>query len=104
MIVDMAILGPRANLPAAEADGLHRIFALEPRADIEVMHVLFDVEIARQPGEVVPIPHLPRHVAPVRLSRLDPDTAAVIVSLQRPNFADLAIVDALDRLLKTVVV
>ena len=73
---------------------------LQPGADVEEVDVLLDVEIAREPGEVVPVAHLPGHVGPVGLPRLDPDAAAVVVGLQRVNVADLAVVDALDRLLE----
>src|SRR5207253_7876192 len=101
---DVAVFAPRADLPAAEADGFDGVFTLQPRADIEVVDVLLDVEITREPGEVVPVAHLPSHVAPLRLPRLDPDRAAIVVGLQILDFADLAVVNPLDRFHKRIAV
>jgi hypothetical protein len=39
-------------------------------ADVEVVNVLLDVEVARQPSEVVPVPHLVKHVGPAGLAGL----------------------------------
>ena len=60
----------RPPMPTAS----NRIFVLhDPGADIEIVDVLLDVEVARQPGEVVPVAHLPFHVGPVGLAWLNPD-------------------------------
>src|SRR5262249_7961669 len=93
MVVDVAVLRPGAALPSAYADRLDGVAVLhDPGTDVEVMDVLLDVEIARQPGEVVPVPHLPGHVAPALLARLDPDPAAVVVGVDREDVADRAVV------------
>ena len=73
-----------------------------PGADVEEVDVLLDVEVAGEPGEVVPVAHLPVHVGPVGLALLDPDAAAVVVGLQRVDLADRAVVDPLDDLLEPV--
>ena len=80
VVIDVPVLRPGAHLPAAQAHGPNGVFILRhPGADVEEVDVLFDVEIARQPGEVVPVPHLPGHIAPLRQPRLDPDRAAIVV-------------------------
>ena len=68
VVVDVAVLRPGADLPAAHADGLDRVRVLhDPGADVEEVDVLLDVEVAGEPGEVVPVAHLLGHVGPVRL-------------------------------------
>ena len=64
--------------------------------------MLLDVEVAREPGEVVPVAQLPLHVGPAGLPRLDPDPAAVIVGLECPDLSGFAVVNAPDRLLEAV--
>ncbi len=59
--------------------------------------MLLDVEVATEPLEVVPVAHLPGHVGPVRLTRLDPDRSAVIVRQQRVDLADRSIVKPSNR-------
>ena len=105
VVVDVAVLRAGAHLPAAHADGLDRVLLLhDPGADVEEVDVLLDVEVARQPGEVVPVAHLVSHVGPARLPRLVPAAAAVVVGQQRDDLADRAVVDAPDRLAEAVVV
>src|SRR5262249_48864228 len=88
-----------ADLAAAYADALRRILVAHgPGADVEVVDVLLDVEVAGQPGEVVPVAHLPFHVGPVLLAREHPDTAAQIVGLKATDVADGAVVDAANHL------
>ena len=59
MIVDVAVLGAGEHLPAAHADRLDRVLLLhDPGADVEEVDVLLDVEVAGEPGEVVPVAHL----------------------------------------------
>ena len=58
--------------------------------------MLLDVEVARQPGEVVPVSHLIQHVGPVGLARLGPAAAAVVVGEERRHLADRPVVDAPD--------
>jgi hypothetical protein len=58
MIVNVAILVAGEHLAATHAHRLDRVLLLhDPRADIEEMDVLLDVEVAGEPCEVVPIPH-----------------------------------------------
>src|SRR6266850_4425007 len=86
MVVNVAKLGARSNLASAETDSAYRILILhDPGANIEHVHMLLDVEIPRQPREVVPIAHMIFHVRPIGLARLDPDRSAKIVCLQSPN-------------------
>src|SRR5690349_18686397 len=91
MVKDIPIFRPRANLPPADADGAYRILvSQQPRADVEVVDVLLDVEVARQPCEVVPVAHLPVHVGPVGLTGMEPNSAAIVVGLQGVNLAQFA--------------
>jgi hypothetical protein len=57
------------------------------------VHVLLDVEIARQPGEVVPVPHLIQHLGPVGLLGLVPASASVVVGQERDDVTDGSVVD-----------
>src|SRR5262249_35666034 len=80
MIVYMAVLRGGAHLTTAQADGADRVFVLHhPGANIQEVDVLLDVEIAAEPGEVVPVAHLPDHVGPAGLARLDPDRPAIVI-------------------------
>ena len=91
VVVDVAVLRPGAHLPAAHADGLDRVLVLHhPGADVEEVDVLLDVEVAREPGEVVPVAHLVLHVGPVRLPRLGPAAAAVVVGLKSVTTSPIA--------------
>ena len=72
------------------ADGLDRVLLVhDPRADVEEVDVLLDVEVAGEPGEVVPVPHLVNHLGPGRLLGLGPAAAAVVVGQQGGDLADL---------------
>src|ERR1051326_1821757 len=96
MVVDVAVL--RAGPPGAPARSgrRDRIFVLErPGRQIELVNVLLDVEIAREPGEVIPVAHLPFHVGPLGFAGLDPDRSAQIVELNGFDVADGAVVNAL---------
>ena len=98
VVVDVAVLRPGAHLPPAHADGPDGVAVLhDPGADVEEVDVLLDVEVAREPGEVVPVPHLVRHLGPVRLLGLGPAAAAVVVGEERDDLADGAVVDAAGR-------
>ena len=71
--------------------GLDRVLVLhDPGADVEEVDVLLDVEVAGEPGEVVPVPHLVSHLGPVGLPRLGPAAAAVVVGQERDDLADRA--------------
>ena len=104
MVVDLPVLRAGEHLPAAHADGLDGVFFLHhPGADVEVVDVLLDVEVAREPGEVVPVAHLVKHVGPAGLARLVPSAAPVVVGEERDDVADRAVVDAPDGLPEAVV-
>src|SRR6185437_3762661 len=80
VIVNVAVVRAGKHGAAAHADRPHRVFVLHgPGADVEEMDVLFDVEVAGEPGEVVPVPHLIIHVGLVELARFGPAASAVIV-------------------------
>ena len=101
MIVDVAVLRVGALLPAAGAAGadgghvLHR-----PRHLIERVDVLLDVEVAREPREVVPVPHLVLHFGHSGRSRPHPYPRGVPHGGERRDVADRAIVDAAHHLLQ----
>src|SRR4030095_1138868 len=93
MVVDIAILGTGPDLSTADPERSDRVLVFHrPGADIEVVHVLLDIEVARQPGEGVPVAHLPLHVAPAGLARLHPDRAAEVPRFQRPDLPERAVV------------
>ncbi len=60
------------------------------------MHVLLADVVAAEPDEMVPVAHLVLHFRHSRLAFAEPRLAAVPVSLQQDDFADLAVVDILD--------
>src|SRR4051794_20428527 len=98
MIVDVAVFGPGANLPAARSITADRIAVThDPGGNVEIVDVLLHVEIAGEPGEVVPIPHLPRHVGPTLFARPNPDAAAKVVGDDGDWIADGPVVDAANR-------
>src|SRR5262245_28070518 len=57
------------------------------------MDMLLDDEIAREPGEVKPVAHLPLHVAPAALALAVPQGAGVVRGLDGDDIADGAVVD-----------
>ena len=67
VIEDLAEVGVDAHLAATHADGLHRVPLQGPVGDVDVVDVLFDDVVARQPGEVQPVARLPLHVGPAGL-------------------------------------
>src|SRR5262249_21202018 len=75
---------------AAHADRVDRRMADGPVHDVEVVDVLLDDMVAAQPGEVVPVPKLVDHVAPIRLSLVSPDSALVPVATAAGNVAEFA--------------
>ena len=59
VIVDVAELRVGPPLPPAHADRLHRMRAQHPVGDVDVVDVLLDDVVAREPGEVQPVADLP---------------------------------------------
>ena len=84
VVVDVAVLRAGEHLRPPMPMASYRILVLHhPGAHVEEVDVLLDVEVAREPGEVVPVAHLVGHVGPVGLARLGPAAAAVVVGLER---------------------
>src|SRR5262249_3413091 len=78
-----------------QTDAPHRVLvAHRPGHLIEAVHVLLDVKIARKPGEVEPVAHLPFHIAPALLASAMPERAGVVIALHGNDVADGAVVDA----------
>src|SRR5215831_14882199 len=97
VIIYVSILGSRANLAPSGADSLHRVLPFHgPGADIQIMDVLFDNEIAGKPGKVIPVPHLVFEVTPTGLPGPYPDGATKIVGLQSHNVPNGPVMDPLD--------
>src|SRR5207249_1091023 len=60
VIEDVAELGAGADLAAAQADAADGMAVAQgPVDDVEVVDVLLADVVARQPGEVEPVAHLP---------------------------------------------
>ena len=68
MIVDVPEPRFGAALPAADPRRLDRMRAQDPVGDVDVVHVLLDDVIAREPGEVQPVADLPFGVASTRVA------------------------------------
>ena len=68
MVEDVAVAGIGSDLAPAHA---HRAVGIpsvhDPSADVEVVDMLFDVEVAGEPMEVVPVSHLILHFGLVGL-------------------------------------
>src|SRR5205085_537232 len=96
VIEDLAMPLAQPRLTAAKTrHSLDRVSARDPVHDVEVMHVLLDDMVARQPGEIVPVADLPFQIAPARLAVDDPDLATVPIGFGVGDITDRAIVDAL---------
>ena len=95
VVIDLAVLRTGQHLPAPHADGPDGVLVLHhPGAGVEHVDVLLDVEVAGEPGEVVPVPHLVSHLGPVGLPGLVPAAATVVVGEQGNDLADRPVVDA----------
>src|SRR5947208_16578655 len=68
-----------------------------PVCHVEVVDVLLDDVVAREPREVEPVPDLPLDVRPGGLARLHPQPALVPVDFRGHEVADGAGVDPLHR-------
>ena len=66
------------------------------------MNVLLDIKIAGKPGEIVPVTHLPFHVAPLPLAGFYPDGASIIVSLQSTDLSYCIVVNTLNGFLESL--
>ena len=69
----------------------------DPCADVEEVNVLLDVEVAGEPGVVIPVAGLPVHVGLVRASRFGPDCPAIIIGLEGVDLPQGPVVDAADQ-------
>ena len=79
--------------------GRDRLGALEhPVRLVEVVAVLLDDEVAREPGEVVPVAHLVLHRVVLVVRAAVPERAGQVGDVHGRHVADRAVVDALDRL------
>lgn len=89
-----------ARLPSASAKSrsFYRIFAFDPAANIEIMHVLLDDVVAGKPQIVIPIAYLELDFRHALSARAKPDRAAAPVDVQGADVADGAVVQALDGL------
>ena len=83
------------ELAPSDADGLHRVFPAGPGADVEIVDMLLNVEVAGEPGVIIPVAELVVHVGPSGLALLVPDGAAVVVGVEGVQVSDVAVVDAL---------
>src|SRR5262249_29494608 len=95
VVVDVAVDRIDTHLPSAETNGAHRLSAQGPVRTVEIVDVLLHNVVAAQPGEVIPIAHLPLHIAPPFLLGMDPDGSLVPVDARHGDFADSPVLDAL---------
>jgi len=103
VVVDVPCLGSRhcrPPIPHARRGGC-RAF---PRRLVEAMDVLFGVEIAGKPDEVLPVAQLILHLGPFRLPRIISERRGQVSLLDALDFADGPIENALHRLLHAVIV
>ena len=76
LVVDLAealLRGPSsiALHAGAHADGLHRMVALDPVADVEFMDVLLDDVVAAEPPHLIPVADLVFHFRLARLAGVE---------------------------------
>ncbi len=86
-----------AELTSAHAGRLDRRGAQHPVRDVDVVDVLLDNVIAREPCEVQPVAQLPLGVGPRRLTVAVPQAALIPEHLARHDLADRAIFNPSDR-------
>ncbi len=90
---------PRAHLSSPEAERLDGRFVVhDPSGLVEAVDVLFDVVIAREPGEVLPVANLRLHLAPLRLTGEELERIGVVIDVEGDKVADGPVVNPLDRL------
>src|SRR5436853_540488 len=80
------------------------LVAHSPGDFIQAMDMLFDIEVAGRPSEVLPVAKLPFHVAPFRLARELLQRVGVIGRLNRDDVADCAFMNLLERGSHSVIV
>ena len=95
VVVDVAVSGIGAALPAAHAHRPHRMGTERPVRHVEVVNVLLHDVVAGEPGEVEPVPDLPLDIGPFGPALMHPESALVPVDLARHDVADRAVVNAL---------
>ena len=101
VIEDIAVLGLGPDLTASHSGAFDGMGTDGPVDDIQVVDVLLDDMVARQPGVEQPVTDLPLHVRPflclvahpVCHSRLNPESAHVPVALSGDDVSDIAVVD-----------
>src|SRR5947209_6194503 len=96
MVVNLSMAFGIADLTATHALGADGMRAFDPVADIDVMDVLFDDVVAREPGEIVPVPDLVVHFRFVREPLDAIARTAIPITAHRHNIAQSAILDAFD--------
>ena len=95
VVEDLALLFA-ADLAAADARSPHgRLVVHDPGRLVQAVDVLLDVEIAGEPGEVVPVAELVLHVAPLGLAGGVKQRRGEVVGLQSQDVADGPVVDSL---------
>ena len=98
VVVDVTELRPGPRLPAAHAHALDRVRLQGPVDHVQVVDVLLANVVARQPAEIQPVADLPFHVGHLRRAVGVPQRPLVPVAAGRGDGADLAAVDAAQRL------
>src|ERR1051326_6901132 len=78
--------------PPADTDGLDGMRAERPVRHVDVVDVLLDDVVAREPGEVEPVPDLPLDVRPGGLARPHPQAALVPEHFRRHATTDPPVV------------
>ena len=91
----LAGIATSALLTAAKSHGPSRSLLEGPVEDVEVMHVLLDDVVTREPREIKPVANLPLHIGPFRLLVFVPQGTLVPVAAAADEFADFAFVDPL---------
>src|SRR5579883_91192 len=96
-VVNVAVIRVRPSTEA-HADAANGMSFQRPVDYVQIVDVLFDDVIAAQPGEVVPVPHLPNEIRPFGFTRYLPEYVLVPVTACGDDVADGTLMNAFDSL------
>lgn len=94
MIEDVPVFGGGPDLTSTQANAFQwRDVFHGPGHLVEAVHVLFHVEVSRQPSEVEPVADLPLHVGPFGFTRVHPQSLSIVCHLNGDDLPHAVIVD-----------
>src|SRR5439155_1261145 len=96
MVEDLPVAFGIAQLPPTHPLSANRVGAFDPVHDVDVMHMLLDDVIAREPGEIIPVANLVVHFLLAWHPFHAIARAAIPIAAQENQIAQSAILDPFD--------